>query len=249
MIIVLCSTDKHRVVLNQILRQSTIPLADGPFAMLVNHTKVLDFDVKRRYFRQEMERLEEGSRRNDLVVHVRRDHVFEDSFRELHRRSPEEMKSNLYISFEGEEGQDAGGLLREWYLIISREIFNPNYALFTTTPGDKTTYMPNSSSHVNPDHLNYFKFVGRIIAKAIYDNKLLECYFTRSFYKHILGKHVHYTDMQAEDYSFYQGMVFLLEHDLNEVGAELTFSTEVDCVQYCVCCMLNLFSGSRVWFN
>ena len=121
--------------------------------MLVNHTKVLDFDVKRRYFRQEMERLEEGSRRNDLVVHVRRDHVFEDSFRELHRRSPDEMKSNLYISFEGEEGQDAGGLLREWYLIISRDIFNPNYALFTTTPGDKTTYMPNSSSHVNPDHL------------------------------------------------------------------------------------------------
>ena len=38
---------------------------------------------------------------------------------------------------------------------------------------------------------------------------------------------MHYTDMQAEDYSFYQGMVFLLEHDLNEIGAELTFSTEV----------------------
>lgn len=238
MTIALCLIDKHRVVLNQILRQSTIPLADGPFAMLVNHTKVLDFDVKRRYFRQEMERLEEGSRRNDLVVHVRRDHVFEDSFRELHRRSPEEMKSNLYISFEGEEGQDAGGLLREWYLIISREIFNPNYALFTTTPGDKTTYMPNSSSHVNPDHLNYFKFVGRIIAKAIYDNKLLECYFTRSFYKHILGKHVHYADMQAEDYSFYQGMVFLLEHDLNEIGAELTFSTEVRVPTIFVCIVM-----------
>ena len=241
-------TDTHRVVLNQILRQTTIPLADGPFAVLVNHTKVLDFDVKRRYFRQEMERIEEGSRRNDLVVHVRRDHVFEDSFRELHRRSPEEMKSNLYISFEGEEGQDAGGLLREWYLIISRDVFNPNYALFTTTPGDKTTYMPNSSSHINPDHLNYFKFVGRIIAKAIYDNKLLECYFTRSFYKHILGKHVHYTDMQAEDYSFYQGMVFLLEHDLNDVGAELTFSTEVRsvviiCVQVCMwtLCNMNVF--------
>ena len=37
--------------------------------------------------------------------------------------------------------------------------------------------------------------------------------------------------MQAEDYSFYQGMVFLLEHDLNEIGAELTFSTEVNCMQ------------------
>lgn len=87
----------------------------------------------------------------------------------------------------GEEGQDAGGLLREWYIIISREIFNPMYALFATSPGDRVTYTINPLSHCNSNHLSYFKFVGRIIAKAVYDNKLLECYFTRSFYKHILG--------------------------------------------------------------
>lgn len=78
------------------------------------------------------------------------------------------------------------------------------YALFTTSPGDRVTYMINSASHCNSNHLCYFKFVGRVIAKAIYDNKLLECYFTRSFYKHILGKCVRYTDMESEDYSFYQ---------------------------------------------
>lgn len=89
--------------------------------------------------------------------------------------------------FPGEEGQDAGGLLREWYIIISREIFNPMYALFCTSPGDRVTYTINPASHCNSNHLSYFKFVGRIIAKAVFDNKLLECYFTRSFYKHILG--------------------------------------------------------------
>ena len=182
--------ETHKVVLNQILRQSTTPLADGPFSVLVDHTRVLDFDVKRRYFRQELERLDDGSRREDLAVHVRREHVFEDSFRELYRRSFEEWKNRFYIVFEGEEGQDAGGLLREWYTIISREIFNPMYALFTTSPGDRVTYMINSASHCNSNHLQYFKFVGRVIAKAVYDNKLLECYFTRSFYKHILGKSV-----------------------------------------------------------
>ncbi len=111
------------------------------------------------------------------------------------------------------------------------------------------TYMPNPSSSVNPNHLNYFKFIGRVIAKAIYDNKLLDCYFTRSFYKHILGKPVHYTDMEAEDYLFYQGLVYLLEHDANEIGADLTFSVDVSahtcinvqhyaeyvCVCACVC--------------
>ena len=71
--------------MNQILRQSTTHLADGPFCVLVDHTRVLDFDIKRRYFRTELERLDEGIRREDLAVHVRRDAVFEESFRELHR--------------------------------------------------------------------------------------------------------------------------------------------------------------------
>lgn len=219
--------EKHRVVLNQILRQSNVHLANGPFAVLVDHTRILDFDVKRRYFRQELDRLDQNVRRDDLPVHIRREHIFEDSYRELNRRTPEEWKNRFYVVFEGEEGQDAGGLLREWYSIISREIFNPNYVLFTTSPGDRVTYMINSASHCNSNHLSYFKFVGRVIAKAIFDNKLLDCYFTRSFYKHILGKLVKYTDMESEDYSFYQGLVFLLEHNVNELGTELTFSLEV----------------------
>ena len=54
--------ETHRTVLNQILRQSTTHLADGPFSVLVDHTRVLDFDIKRQYFRTELERLDEGIR-------------------------------------------------------------------------------------------------------------------------------------------------------------------------------------------
>lgn len=110
---------------------------------------------------------------------------------------------------------------------MAREMFNPNYALFTTSQGEKATYLPNRNSHFHDNHLSYFKFAGRIVAKAIYDNKLLDCYFTRSFYKHILSKPVTYTDMESEDYSFYQGLVYLLENHINDLGYELTFSLEV----------------------
>lgn len=205
------------------------PLGESPFAILVEHSKLLDFDIKRRYFRQEMDVMTDGSRREDLVLHIRRSHLFADSFRELYHRNPYELQSNLYISFEGEEGQDAGGVQREWYLIISREIFNPGYAMFKTTPGGRT-YVPNPSSHINPDHLQYFKFVGRVIAKAIADNKLLDCFFARSFYKHIIGKPVHFSDLEAEDYTFYQSMRYLLEHVIDDLGLDLTFSTEVGVV-------------------
>jgi E3 ubiquitin-protein ligase HUWE1 len=138
------------------------------------------------------------------------------------------VKERMERVISDEEGQDAGGLLREWYVIISRDIFNPMYALFTVSPGDRVTYMINSASHYNPNHLCYYKFVGRVIAKAIYDNKLLECYFTRSFYKHILGIPVKYTDMESEDYSFYRGLVYLMENNINNLGLDLTFSTEIN---------------------
>ncbi|EPB67745.1 HECT-domain protein, partial [Ancylostoma ceylanicum] len=94
----------------------------------------------------------------------------------LYRLRPNEWKHRFYIIFQGpvifilfslctclahgvsgEEGQDAGGLLREWFSVITREIFNPNYALFITAPGDMVTYMINKASYINPEHLDYFK--------------------------------------------------------------------------------------------
>lgn len=90
-------------------------------------------------------------------MRIRRSHLFSDSFRELFRLRGPEWKARFYIIFEGEEGQDAGGLLREWFSIITREIFNPNYALFITSPGDRVTYMINKTSYINPEHLEYFK--------------------------------------------------------------------------------------------
>ena len=216
----------HRTVLNQILRQSTQHLSEGPFHILTDYTSILDFDVKRKYFRHELDRLKENIRGEDLAVHVRRNNVFEDSYRELSRRSGEDWKHRFYIVFDGEEGQDAGGLLREWYSIIARSMFDPNYALFMINPGDRVTYMPNPLSHCNANHSQYFKFIGRIIAKAIFDNKYMDCYFTRSFYKHILGIPVRYTDMESVDLQYFKNLVLLLESDIHQLGLELTFSLD-----------------------
>ena len=97
-------------------------------------------------------------RRDDVAIRVRRDHFFEDSFREeVHRHNLAELRSRLYVFFGGEGGQDAGGVLKESYLVKSREIFNPMYALFRTSPRDHGTYTINSLSYVNSNHLPYYK--------------------------------------------------------------------------------------------
>lgn len=47
--------------------------------------------------------MDHGIRREETAVHVRRNNVFEDSFRELFRRPPEEWKNRFYIVFEGKK--------------------------------------------------------------------------------------------------------------------------------------------------
>ncbi len=80
---------------------------------------------------------------------------------------------------------------------------------------------------MNPEHLNYFHFVGRIIGKAIYDGHLMDAYFTRSLYKHILGVPLKIEDMEAIDAAYYNSLKWILENDIDGIIEE-TFSTEVD---------------------
>lgn len=80
--------------------------------------------------------------------------------------------------------------------VMAREIFNPNLALFVSVPEGGTTFQPNPNSIVQNDtgvsHLEFFKFVGRVVGKALYDGQLMDAYFTRSFYKHMLGEPLTY---------------------------------------------------------
>ena len=63
---------------------------------------------------------------------MRRAHVFEDSYHSLQRRSGDEIKyGKLSIRFYEEEGVDAGGVTREWFQVLARQMFDPNYALWS----------------------------------------------------------------------------------------------------------------------
>lgn len=80
-----------------------------------------------------------------------------------------------------------GGVTRDFMIELSRAMFNPNYSLFNLT-SNGVSYYPNAQSYVNPDHLNFFKFIGRVIGKAVFDGNLLECYFSKPLYKCMVGE-------------------------------------------------------------
>ncbi|KAG7953992.1 hypothetical protein I3843_12G138000 [Carya illinoinensis] len=217
--------EKHRRLLNAFIRQNP-GLLEKSLSMLLKAPRLIDFDNKRAYFRSRIRQQHEQHLSGPLRISVRRAYVLEDSYNQLRMRPTLDLKGRLNVQFQGEEGIDAGGLTREWYQLLSRVIFDKGALLFTTV-GNNATFQPNPNSVYQTEHLSYFKFVGRVVAKALFDGQLLDVYFTRSFYKHILGAKVTYHDIEAVDPDYYKNLKWMLENDVSD-SLDLTFSMDAD---------------------
>ena len=222
-------TEDHRKILNELVRHNP-KLMSGTFSLLVKNPKVLEFDNKRNYFTRRLHSRGTEARHPQppLQLSVRRDQVFMDSFKFLSFKSGDEIKyGKLSIRFHGEEGVDAGGVTREWFQVLSKQMFNPDYALFNPVSSDRTTFHPNRLSKINDEHLMFFKFIGRIIGKALYEGRALDCHFSRAVYKRILGKTVSIKDMETVDVEYYKSLLWMLDNDITGAIDE-TFSVTTD---------------------
>ncbi|XP_031479304.1 E3 ubiquitin-protein ligase UPL1-like [Nymphaea colorata] len=217
-------TEKHRKLLNAFIRQNP-GLLEKSFSLMLKVPRFIDFDNKRAHFRSKIKH-QHDHHHSPLRISVRRAYILEDSYNQLRMRSTQELKGRLTVNFQGEEGIDAGGLTREWYQLLSRVIFDRGALLFTTV-GNESTFQPNPNSVYQTEHLSYFKFVGRVVGKALFDGQLLDVHFTRSFYKHILGVKVTYHDIEAIDPDFFKNLKWMLENDISDI-LDLTFSMDAD---------------------
>ena len=166
-----------------------------------------DFRRKLVYFRsQPAMRTAPGQ----VHVVIRREHIFEDSYAEIMRYPAAELKKRLMIKFQGEEGLDYGGLSREFFFLLSHEMFNPFYCLFEYSAHDNYTLQINPHSDINPDHLNYFKFIGRVVGLAIFHQRFLDAFFVSSFYKLMLKKKVTLKDLESVDADLFRSLKWTL---------------------------------------
>ncbi|KAI9802496.1 MAG: hypothetical protein M1825_002881 [Sarcosagium campestre] len=108
-----------------------------------------------------------------LVLRVRRDCLAEDSLRgvsEVVGTGQEEIKKGLRIEFVGEEGVDAGGLRKEWFLLLVRDVFDPNHGLFVYDEDSNFCYF-NPHCFETSDQ---FFLVGVLLGLAIYNSTILD---------------------------------------------------------------------------
>lgn len=160
-------------------------------------------------------------------IKVRRDHIFEDSYQEIMRQTPDDLKKRLMIKFDGEEGLDYGGVSREFFFLLSHDMFNPFYCLFEYSSHDNYTLQINPNSGINPEHLNYFKFIGRVVGLGVFHRRFLDAFFVGALYKMMLRKKVVLQDMEGVDAEFYRSLQWIIDNDITDV-LDLTFSAEDD---------------------
>ena len=199
-----------------------------------------DFRRKLIYFRsQPAMRILSGQ----CHIKVRRSHIFEDSFAEISRQSATDLKKRLMIKFDGEDGLDYGGLSREFFFLLSHEMFNPFYCLFEYSAHDNYTLQINPHSGINPEHLNYFKFIGRVVGLAIFHRRFLDAFFIGALYKMLLAKPVNLADMEGVDADFHRSLQWMLDNDISGGILEQTFSTEDE--RFGVITVEDLIPGGR----
>lgn len=141
--------------------------------------------------------------------------------------TPDELKGKITVQFTGERGQDVGGLTRDFFIELSKEMFNAGYSLFCKSDNG-SSYMPDQKSYVQPDHLRYFKFVGRAIAKALFEGCNLECYFVKSVYKMLIGQKLSFKDLEDFDNNLYVGLNWCLQPQSDIEALYETFSITND---------------------
>ena len=97
---------------------------------------------------------------------------------------------NMYLPFSSSLRLDYGGPSREFFFLLSREIFNPYYGLFEYSANDTYTVQISPTSSFLHNNMEWFRFAGRIVGLVIAQGFLLDVFFTRTVYKSLLCKWV-----------------------------------------------------------
>uniref|UniRef100_A0A671TUF6 E3 ubiquitin-protein ligase n=1 Tax=Sparus aurata TaxID=8175 RepID=A0A671TUF6_SPAAU len=182
-----------------------------------------DLVQKLKILRQELS--QQQPQAGHCRIEVCREEIFEESYRQVMKMRPKDLWKRLMIKFRGEEGLDYGGVAREWLYLLSHEMLNPYYGLFQYSRDDIYTLQINPDSAVNPEHLSYFHFVGRIMGMAVFHGHYIDGGFTLPFYKQLLGKPITLDDMESVDPDLHNSLVWILDNDITGV-LDHTFCVE-----------------------
>eukprot|EP00644_Phytophthora_capsici_P009051 jgi/Phyca11/504187/fgenesh2_kg.PHYCAscaffold_6_\ len=168
-------------------------------------------------------------------VRVKRNEIVDNSFEFFQEvcntMSPSALKGRIKVTFINEQGLeeagiDGGGVFKEYVDSLTKNAFSPEYGFFLET--EEHLLYPNPGARFLVDTrkevLDRYRFLGRVLAKAVYENILVEPQFAAFFLNKLLGKFNYIDDLHSLDPELYTSLMRLKHYDGNVEDLALTFS-------------------------
>lgn len=119
-----------------------------------------------------------------LILVVRRENIVGDAMEVLRKTKNIDYKKPLKVIFVGEDAVDAGGVRKEFFLLIMRELLDPKYGMFRYYEDSRLIWFSDKTF----EDSDLFHLIGVICGLAIYNCTIVDLHFPLALYKKLLKK-------------------------------------------------------------
>ncbi|TNN18436.1 Ubiquitin-protein ligase E3C [Schistosoma japonicum] len=216
---------------NREIRQVLL-LKEVPFVIpFEKRVKLFQILINGNTNHRRLDRMYNSLNQPEVFIVVRRNYLYEDAFERLSKENEPNLRPRLKVSFLNqaglaEVGIDGGGLSREFLTEIIRAGFDPTRGFFIYA-SDKTLYPNPQASAITSDYLKHYYFLGRILAKTIYEGMLVELRFAYFFLAKVIsrsGGGVGFDYLHSLDPQLYKQLLFLKNYEGNVRDLSLDFT-------------------------
>ncbi|XP_067008518.1 probable E3 ubiquitin-protein ligase HERC4 isoform X2 [Anabrus simplex] len=158
-----------------------------------------------------------------LELYVGRETIVADTIRELSRYDTSDLKKPLKVKFYGEEAEDAGGVTKEFFMLLLREILDPKYGMFRHYEETRTIWFSEDSFE---DEVMYY-LIGLLCGLAIYNFIIIDLPFPLVLYKKLLKERVGLQDLKGLSPTLAKSLQDVLDYDGDDLESVFCLSFEV----------------------
>ena len=158
----------------------------------------------------------------NLILNIRRDHLIEDTLNEVSKPNMN-FQTKLKVKFAGEQGVDEGGVRKEFFILLIRQIFDPNYGMFSYNKKTRLFWF----NHYTFEPKIKYELIGIIFGLAIYNNTILDVKLPITVYKKLLGIKPDLEDMKECDPDLYHTLSYLRNNNDENLKEELDYNFTV----------------------
>ncbi|XP_050130420.1 E3 ubiquitin-protein ligase UPL6-like isoform X8 [Malus sylvestris] len=144
---------------------------------------------------------------------IRRDRILEDAYDQMSALSEDDLRGPIRVTFVNEfgveeAGIDGGGIFKDFMENITQAAFDVQYGLFKET-SDHLLYPSPGSGMIHEQHLQFFHFLGILLAKAMFEGILVDIPFATFFLSKLKQKYNYLNDLPSLDPELYRHLIFL----------------------------------------